>query len=254
MDYSNKVLYTCYATKSYLPLAKTCQASFNRHASGYTNFRLEEITEATPWLKEPVVSQPVLARSKPEYFLHLFKTTDVETIIYFGADMYFLGDVTYVQAMPGIALCTPHLVASLPSNAVAAAWNRGTGLLNSDFLILRRDQKVIDFLNWWSNMLDEVCSGDVKDGFFWDQGYLQHLLQFGWFEPICDPKLNVAYYNLHERDINEALAFQFTGYDPDRPTTLSRYKKINPKLYTPRLLKIMLDYHNDLVEAGWKLP
>jgi hypothetical protein len=254
MDSSNKVLFVNYASDAYLPMAKVSRNSFFRHATSPATFQLEHVTEETPWLKEPVVTQANLARSRPEFFKHLFNTTDVLTIVYFGADMYFMKDVTYVQQLPGIALCTPHLVNSYPPTASAAAWGRMTGLLNSDFMILRRDPRVFEFLDWWSEMLDQKNSGDVLQGYFWDQGYMQQLLQFEWFTPLCDPRLNVAFYNLHERDLSKTVAFQFTGYEPKYPTKLSKYAILKPQLKTKELTDLMLNYHNELMECGWKSP
>jgi hypothetical protein len=213
-------------------MARVSRNSFFRHATSPATFQLEHVTEETVWLKEPKVTQPVLARSKPEFFKHLFNTTDVLTIVYFGADMYFMKDVTYVQQLPGIALCTPHLVNSYPPNASAAAWGRMTGLLNSDFLILRRDERVLEFLDWWSKMLDQQTSGDTSQGYFWDQGYLQHLLQFEWFKPLCDPKLNVAYYNdlpefgekrYHDLDLNSVFVFCVLPISPKDKSVYCSY-------------------------------
>src|SRR4029079_5557309 len=114
-----------------------------------------------------------------------------------------------------------------------------SGMFNLGFVCVSDD--ALPFLDWWHERTRVDAVNDPRDGLFTDQRWVD-------FVPSLFPHFvhrargcNVAYWNLFERPIGRALdgsltaggeplaVFNFSGYDPERPHTLSKHQGDRPR-------------------------
>lgn len=110
-----------------------------------------------------------------------------------------------------------------------------SGVYNVGLLGVTKTETTRTFLEWWQDRLYQHCLHDIAQGMHFEQRWLDLVPAF--FEDIeilRDPGLNVAHWNLPERAMgaadNQLTAegalcrfFRFSGFDPERPTCVTRY-------------------------------
>ena len=159
---------------------------------------------------------------------------------------------------------TPHLTKPLhdkdrksPNEAIHLT----TGIYNLGFIGMHRSVETSRFVHWWEDKLATECKIDLENGLFVDQKWVN-------FAPIYFDKVlinrylgyNVAYWNLHEREIskendswviNEKYPlrfFHFSGYLLNKPSEISKYQKRFNFADRQDLLPIFSDYGKRLKE------
>lgn len=203
-------------------------------------------------IKKAKDAKEIYAR-RPVEVLNCF-TEGYEQVFFLGSDVVFYQDSysLFDLAKDYDVMVTPHCRTPM-FNPERYAWMRLTGQYNSDFVIWNNTHATEDFLIWQARMLEEANLAIPTQGYFYDQGYLDSL-------PILCKTLvntafkhNVAWYNLHETTERDIASFQFSGYNPHTPATLSKYAPIDQQMKQPlHITKLLLDYHSRLIGAGWK--
>jgi hypothetical protein len=164
-----------------------------------------------------------------------------ETVLYADSDIHFLSDPAPFLDDFGEAdfLVTPHLMSPLP---FTEPWTRTTmgdlahaGVLNAGLIGVRNTADARRFLETWGRL----CAG--PGAFLSDLGGQHEQQFFNWVSAFSDrvrqsrnPRVNVAYWNLHERPIRwgglddggdpeqwlldgaPIICFHFSGFDWDR--------------------------------------
>lgn len=203
--------------------------------------------ENTYWhLKGKPVSFTELYKERPNFMLELFNE-GYDKVLHIGSDILFLQDFS-LYFINHTWAC-PHIL-KLPLNAYQARNIHRTGLLNSDLVMWDNNSSTRKFLNWQYEMLKQVNSN--KEGFFFDQTYLDYGLMLGYIKLQEYPGDNVAYYNLHEREVQYATTFQFSGFVERIPSMLTKYK-VDDKLLTYEVVTLAINYGEALNEAKKKL-
>lgn len=159
------------------------------------------------WLLCKLTPTEICCTLKPYLVRHLFGR-GFDTVLYSDSDLYFFADGTsFVNKLGlGDVLVTPHIMSPLPFNE---PWTRVTmgqlaeaGVLNAGLFAMRDTPGTLSFLDTWKRL----CSG--PGGFLKDLGNQNEQQFFNWVSTfsdnvrVCrDPRVNVAYWNLHERPI-----------------------------------------------------
>jgi hypothetical protein len=154
-----------------------------------------------------------------------------ELCVYADADILFLSDISDACSDIGssVALLTPHQID--PASDQDELEHLALGWLNAGFFCVRRGHaKLHDTLNWLIERISRHGFNAPKQGLFVDQVWLSALpcVFPGTVEVSSSPALNVAYWNLEERDIScdgatflvngQPLGFfHFSGFEPSRP-------------------------------------
>jgi hypothetical protein len=146
------------------------------------------------------------------------------------------------------------------------------GLFNCGLLAVGQDGR--DFVDWWADWLARDCLREPSAGLWVDQlwldwapVYFEHLI-------MRDKSLNVAFWNLDERETHELDGrpavdgaplrhFHFAGFDPHRPELLSTYytelaglyeqvydRELPPRPSNPVLDDLLRRYAQDLLRSG----
>ncbi len=165
----------------------------------------------------------------------------------------------------GIAL-TPHVLHPLPRDGLEPNERclMHSGLFNLGFLGVGSGSAA--FLDWWHERLRLDAVIDFPNALFTDQRWVDWVPSLFGGEVLRDHGLNVAYWNLHERPLarggdgriraaGEPLKFfHFSGYEPDRPLTLSKHAAGHPRCALgddPLVGRLCSDYVEALATAGF---
>ena len=160
----------------------------------------------------------------------------------------------------------PHILAPIPQDGLrpTAKDIAVAGVFNLGFIAVSRGAD--DFLSWWASRLRRNCIVAIEEGLFVDQrlmdfapGYFRHLV-------LRDPAYDVAYWNLHERDVTwtgqryevagkPLRFFHYSGFEPLRPRELSKHQAARPRVLLedrPGVARLCSAYATALLTAGYR--
>jgi glycosyltransferase involved in cell wall biosynthesis/SAM-dependent methyltransferase len=176
---------------------------------------------------------------KPWLLRHLLDQGS-QTITYLDPDIRIFESLNRLEQ-----LCLEHKLVLIPHNTVPIPFDGErpsqvdimiAGVFNLGYISLSGGWATDQLLEWWSDRLRRDCRVDPVYGYFVDQRWMD--LVPGLmpdYAIVRDPEFNVAYWNLHARDLRHdgtsytvdgrPLAFfHFSGFDPRRPDSLSRHQ------------------------------
>lgn len=177
---------------------------------------------------------------KPFLLEWILRRPGVERLLYLDPDILVLAPlhVLYDALAERSPLLTPHVTTAYrddryPSNADLLR----IGAFNLGFIGLNAaNADTAGFLEWWQDRLVHEGAADPAQGLFVDQKWIDHVpALFPDYGTARHPGANVAYWNLHEREVSfdgrafnvngaPLLFFHFSGYDPASPDCLSKYQ------------------------------
>lgn len=162
-------------------------------------------------------------------------------------------------------LLTPHLIGPLGDGMYPDERDiLMSGTYNLGFLGIARSPQIDGFLSWWADRCELYCVSDITHGMFVDQRWMD--LAPGFVDRVRivrDPGYDVAYWNLKHRrltgspqapDVNgEPVHFyHWSGFDPRKPTALSKHQNRYPLIETEPLLSMAREYSAELLAAGFR--
>jgi hypothetical protein len=119
-----------------------------------------------------------------------------------------------------------------------------------------------DFLNWWDGWLARDCLRESSAGIWTDQSWLDWAPTYFRYVIVRDSSLDVAFWNLDERELHEVEGrpmvdgrplrhFHFAGFDPQQPERLTTYLGDASALpQNPVVTKLLRQYGERLTKAG----
>lgn len=144
---------------------------------------------------------------KPFYLSHLFRQ-GYRKVVYLDPDILVLRplDIVLDALDQSNIVLTPHLVEPLPlDDKIPTEVNiLQAGAYNLGFIGLAAGAETERMLAWWSRRLEDFCFNEVSKGLFVDQKWIDLVPGlFDGVQVLRHPGLNVAYWNLRERDITQ---------------------------------------------------
>jgi glycosyltransferase involved in cell wall biosynthesis len=162
----------------------------------------------------------------------------------------------------GIVL-TPHTMRPFPNDErrVDAKFVLAAGVYNLGFIAVGPSS--IPFLDWWWQTTRRQALNDVSKMMFTDQRWIDFVPCFFDHYILKDPGFNVAYWNLHGREVTyehgcylvdgSALRFfHFSGFDIRTPYLLSKYQQGEPRILLsqrPAVARLCREYASALTTA-----
>lgn len=197
---------------------------------------------------------------KPYFFRYFFgKVPQVKNVIYFDPDIIVYQPLAELEALleKNDFVLTPHLATPIEDQLTPNELHHlNTGVYNLGFIALHKSPEALDFVKWWEEKLFDECKIDLCNGLFVDQHWVNFAPVF-WNNVHVEkhPGWNAAYWNLHERTFtNEdkghfvngqpVVFFHYSGYDPAKPSVISKYQ--NRFTFEKRPdLNPLFDYYRD---------
>lgn len=177
---------------------------------------------------------------KPYFFRYFFeKVAQIKNVIYFDPDIIVYQPLTQLEALleKNDFVLTPHLTTPIDDQLTPNELHHlNTGVYNLGFIALNKSPEALDFVKWWEEKLFDECKIDLCNGLFVDQHWVDFAPVF-WNNVHVEkhPGWNAAYWNLHERTFTQqdgghfvnglpVVFFHYSGYDPAKPSVISKYQ------------------------------
>lgn len=174
---------------------------------------------------------------KPSAILFLMNQ-NYKNVLYFDPDIKIFNtlDKVFENLNQYQIILTPHLTKPLNFDNTPNDFTiMRAGVYNLGFIAVSEGNSSRSILNWWRHHLQYHCINDINNGIFVDQKFMD--LTPGFSDQVFilkDSTYNVAYWNLHQRNLqvkdnsyfvdNQALSFfHFSGFDKKNPKKLTKY-------------------------------
>jgi len=178
---------------------------------------------------------------KPFYFKHFFSNTiDGDTVIYLDPDILVYSSFIDLEKalIENDIVITPHFTTPLSDDKKQQEEDfLNSGIYNLGFIAVKNTDVGNSMINWWAERLLYRCYIDFEKGLFTDQIWINFVpLYFSGVHILLHKGYNIAYWNLHERQLSlngnsyfvneiEPLAFyHFSGFNPQKSEVLAKYQ------------------------------
>ena len=163
-------------------------------------------------------------------------------------------------------LLTPHLTGPLGDGKYPDERDiLLSGTYNLGFIGLARSAQVDGLIAWWADRCELFCVSDITHGMFVDQRWMD--LTPGLVDRVRvvrHPGYDVAYWNLKHRRLagppgapqvngEPVYFYHWSGFDPLRPTALSKHQNRYPVIDTEPLLSMAREYSAELLAEGYRV-
>ena len=189
-----------------------------------------------------------------------------DTITYLDPDIRVFSSLAALDELGrehGLVL-TPHSTTPIPVDGETPSQIdiMVAGVFNLGYLTLGQGAEPERLLDWWSERLLRDCRVDPVYGYFVDQRWMDLVPGLvSDYAVVRDPEFNVAYWNLHERDLRcgdegyivngRPLAFfHFSGFDSSKRHVLSKHQTRTRPGEHPALARILGEYAEALEAEG----
>lgn len=174
---------------------------------------------------------------KPFIISQLFKDK-YDIVTYIDPDIYVYSDLcepVFDKLKLGASIVlTPHICSPIVDDYLPGEQaHLKSGTYNLGFVSIKNNPIGRAIASWWSDKCENSCFNDSFSGLFVDQKWIN--LVPGMFDEVFISRhlgLNMAYWNLHEREISDGLVngqyplvfFHFSGFVPDDINVISKYQ------------------------------
>ncbi len=190
-----------------------------------------------------------------------------EIAIYLDPDIQVFSELVEIPKhllSVSIAL-TPHTLHEIPRDGLRPSDFdiMASGTFNLGFIAIRKCDESYEFLRWWNERLILDCIADIENNLFTDQRWIDFVPSYFSFSVIRNYGYNIAYWNLHERELTKVDSeffandeplrfFHFSGYKPDKPWVLSKHVADRPRVVMSAqpLVKELADQYGGLATAN----
>jgi len=275
---------------NYLPFARVLAESFRAHhpEGQFTILLVDDEQRAfTPPAEERVtwrrLSDIGLEAAEIRLLAGIYDVTELATavkpmllrklldegrdeVVYLDPDIRIydsLDEVARLAAAHGIVL-TPHTMQPYPKDErqIESFFILAAGVYNLGFIGVGGKSR--PFLDWWWDKTRREALIAPTRMMFTDQRWVDFVPSFFEHYILKDPGYNVAYWNLHGRELragNDGYLvdgaplrfFHFSGFDPRKPWLLSKHQGERPRVLLserPVLAAICDDYRQRLEAYG----
>lgn len=136
------------------------------------------------------------------------KFPDAEFILFLDPDVVVYNRLTALEELHHSAdiVVTPHILHPQPFDGKTPTEISylSTGTFNLGMISVKPSPNGIRFIEWWRDRLKDYSCLDWKKGLYYDQKWINLApVFFEKVEVLRHPGYNVAYWNLHERDVTD---------------------------------------------------
>jgi len=206
---------------------------------------------------KPFAAQWIFAHHQPDLLLYI----DADTWIF---DSFELVEKSLQEQD---LVITPHFTHPYPDNEFLPKERDilRSGLYNAGFIGMKNTPNTHAFLHWWAGHMKTECFYNFAEGMGVDQIWINLVpLLFKQVQINSNPGLNVAYWNLHERNIsvldnkywvneyNPLIFMHISGYQFDKPSLISRHQNRFTLIDNPVLDSLLKEYAEKVKANGYE--
>lgn len=224
------------------------------------DFEIIEVKKILPDIHTTLINKynpfEVCCALKPILGLHQLESGNFQHLIYADTDLCFYSnlDTVFNELNQNDFFLTPHCYESPKDyQKISELDLNATGLYNGGFYVLKNSENAKEILNWWSDKTIHKGYNDVAKGMFVDQIWLNYLpLYFNNITISKNKAINMAYWNLHERELSVNKGFKcnntplvmyhFSGFRLARPDLISIHQTRYSFVDKPKLTLLFKDY------------
>jgi hypothetical protein len=201
---------------------------------------------------------------KPTFLKWLF-AQGYDQVVYLDPDIFVYRRLNSVfEALDrSTIVITPHCLSPIDRDVPSEAVLLKGGVFNLGFIAVSKCEEAGRFLDWWERRCLEFAFNEPSKGIFVDQKWINLVPCF--FENVTvlkDPGCNMAWWNLHERELSLASGglivngstplefFHFSGISMDSGDKLSRRNSPYTLANRPDISSLYEEYRGRLTEAG----
>lgn len=237
-------------------------------------FRAVMLTEiGIPDLRKEAMKYEILELNtnvKPTFMKFLLERYGLENLIYLDPDIFVYERLTPVyEALEkgASAVLTPHITSPYSDEKRPSEQDHlYNGTYNLGFIAIRRCDEALRILSWWERRCLDLGFSEGRTGLFVDQKWMN--LAPGLFEAVevlRHPGCNMAYWNLHERELGERESryvvkceggrevplcfYHFSGVVVEDGAVLSKHTDRFTLQSRPDLAKLFFNYKVAVREA-----
>lgn len=194
--------------------------------------------------------------SKVLFAKHFLDQEKIDQVIFCDSDTYFFGKLPFSTTNEGEIIITPHFTHP-PSVDMKRQELEvlNAGLYNGGFFKLKKSSETDRYISWLRERSVKECIYDFKRGYYGEQLWL-NLAPLYFKNTFIERNegLNVAYWNLHEREISEVNGsffvnnitplsfFHYSGWDYMVPEEISKWALFTSEM-RPEIKPLLLRYH-----------
>lgn len=200
---------------------------------------------------------------KPFFFDYFFNKQGFDSILYIDPDILVFKPFHVVEKNLEThdILLTPHFYTPIYDDKTLTEQQMFVnGIYNLGFLGLKKSTNAQNMLDWWMKKLEKECYMDIQQGMFVDQLYCNMVPLY--FDGVCIekyPGLNIAYWNLHERNVTKEneeyfvngvplVFYHYSGINIEDETNISRWQN-RFDLYNRPDLKPIFDKYREILKG-----
>jgi hypothetical protein len=198
-------------------------------------------------------------------FLKSLLCRSIDQLIYLDPDIcvYSSLSLVYDAVASSAVVLTPH---SFSPNRTDVAFDVNLlflGIFNLGFIALSKSNEASGFLDWWEENCLNVGFSDPASGLFVDQKWVNLAPCFlDSLKILKHPGCNVAYWNLHERNVawdgarwtvngaNELVFYHFSGIIVDGGNSISKHLDRLDLTSRPQMSQLFKEYRQKVVRHG----
>jgi lipopolysaccharide biosynthesis glycosyltransferase len=210
---------------------------------------------------------------KPSAIQYLIIQKERSKVIFLDSDIMAIGSFSKMEDVldSHSFSFTPHILKPYPQDGLEPSTLSiiNSGIYNGGFWAFNNSDESLQILEWLVKMFENFAFDDPENGMFVDQKFLPMAASLFSknFRQMDDSGYNIAYWNLHERNLDikngiffsngtPATFFHFSGYSLSKPTSLTKfdYRKVDANNIVLSLLMMRYQkYLEDgvsLIESG----
>jgi hypothetical protein len=231
-----------HADASYFLLLVNASRRSMRLTAGIRVLHIEDCIDAVQLraMRKSYTNAELCFAAKPFLIAQLF-AAGAEQVHYLDGDCQVVGTMAPLISDLASAdlLLTPHSFSPMPEDGCTprSLTLLRAGVFNAGYIGVRNTAEGITFVSWLSSMTAKYARNAPKEGMCGDQKWLDLAPVLFPGTLICrHPGANVAYWNLHERQLSlgatgrflvnglPLIFFHFSGYTPQQPSQLSMHQ------------------------------
>jgi hypothetical protein len=196
---------------------------------------------------------------------HFLSREEVDQVVFCDSDIRFFGRLPENVIAEHDIVYTPHYTSPPPIEMKRQELEvLNAGMFNGGFFKLKKSAETMKFIKWFRERCVLECISDRCRGYYYDQLWINFVpLYFKNVNIERNPGMNMAYWNLHERQLSQKNGvfmvndqsplsfFHFSGWDYNDPLNITKWSLFTAE-QRPDVKPLLSAYYKALQENEYE--